>query len=132
MKYGTVQKLSDEEFKRATGIQRSTFPKMVEVVEQGLRKFGRPPRLSRADQGLMTLMDWRAYRTAFHIGLAYGVSESAVCRTIRKIEAVLIRSKQCHLPGKKKRQSGETILEIGLIDATEQPIERPKKTAQAL
>ena len=90
MKYETVEKLTDEEFKRATGVQRSTFQKMVDVVEQGLRKFGRPPKLSRADQILLTLMYWREYRTEFHIGLAYGVSESAVCRTIRKIEDVLI------------------------------------------
>jgi hypothetical protein len=127
MKYETVQKLNDEEFKRATGVQRSTFQKMVDVVERGLRKFGRPPKLSRADQILMTLMYWREYRTEFHIGLAYGMSESAVCRTIRKIEDVLIKAKQFHLPGKKKLQSGETTLEIVLLDATEQPIERPKK-----
>ena len=127
MKYETVEKLNDEEFKRATGVQRSTFQKMVDVVEQGLRKFGRPPKLSRADQILLTLLYWREYRTEFHIGLAYGVSESAVCRTIRKIEDVLIKAKQFHLPGKKKLQAGETTLEIVLLDATEQPIERPKK-----
>ena len=132
MKYETVQKLNDEAFKRATGVQRSTFQKMVDVVEQGLRKFGRPPKLSRADQILLTLMYWREYRTEFHIGLAYGVSESAVCRTIRKIEDVLIKAKQFHLPGKKKLQLGETTLKLVLLDATEQPIERPKKTTQAL
>jgi hypothetical protein len=127
MKYETVQKLNDEAFKRATGVKRSTFEKMVDVVEQGLRKFGRPPKLSRADQILLTLMYWREYRTEFHIGLAYGVSESAVCRTIRKIEDVLIKAKQFHLPGKKKLQSDETTRELVLLDATEQPIERPNK-----
>jgi hypothetical protein len=40
---------------------------MLEVVEQGLRNFGRPPKLSRADQLLLTLMYWREYRTEFHI-----------------------------------------------------------------
>jgi hypothetical protein len=55
MRYETVQKLKDEEFKRSTGVQRSTFEKMLEVVEVGLRNFGRPPKLSRADQLLMTL-----------------------------------------------------------------------------
>jgi Helix-turn-helix of DDE superfamily endonuclease len=127
MRYETVQKLKDEEFKRSTGVQRSTFEKMLEVVQAGLRDFGRPTTLNRADQLLMTLMYWREYRTEFHIGLTYGVSESTVCRTIQKVENVLIQSKQFHLPGKKALEPSETVIEIVLVDATEQPIERPKK-----
>ena len=75
----------------------------------------------------MTLMYWREYRTEFHIGLTYGVSESTVCRTIQKVEKVLIQSKQFHLPGRKALQPSDTVIEIVLVDATEQPIERPKK-----
>jgi len=127
MRYETVQKLKDEDFKRSTGVQRSTFEKMLEVVEKGLREFGRPPKLNRADQLLMTLMYWREYRTEFHIGQTYGVSEATVCRTIKKVEDVLIKSKQFHLPGKKVMQPSDTVIEIVLVDATEQPIERPKK-----
>ena len=127
MRYETVQLLKDEDFKRSTGVQRSTFEKMLEVVETGLRNFGRPSKLSRADQLLMTLMYWREYRTEFHIGLTYGVSEATVCRTVKKIENALIQSKQFHLPGRKALQPSDTILEIVLVDATEQPIERPKK-----
>ena len=104
MRFETVQKLKDEEFKRSTGVQRSTFEKMLEVVESGLRNFGRPAKLSRADQLLMTLMYWREYRTEFHIGLTYCISEATVCRTIKKVEDVLIKSKQFHLPGKKVLQ----------------------------
>ena len=132
MRYETVQKLNDEEFKRCTGVQRSTFEQMLAVVETGLRTFGRPTTLSRADQLLMTLMYWREYRTEFHIGLTYGVSEATVCRTIQKIENVLIESKQFHLPGKKALQPSNTIFEFVLVDATEQPIERPKKDKSAI
>ena len=127
MRYETVQKLRNRDFKRLTGVQRSTFEKMLEVVEKGLREFGRPPKLNRADQLLMTLMYWREYRTEFHIGQTYGVSEATVCRTIKKVEDVLIKSKQFHLPGKKVMQPSDTVIEILLVDATEQPIERPKK-----
>src|SRR5512140_3586993 len=116
MKYETVQTLKDEEFKRSTGVQRSTFEKMLKVVKAGLRDFGRPPKLSRADQLLLTLMYWREYRTEFHIGLSSGVSESTVCRTIQKVEDVLIKSEQFHLPGKKVLQSSETVIEIVLVD----------------
>lgn len=72
-------------------------------------------------------MHWREYRTEFHIGLTYGVRAATVCRTIKKIENVLIQSKQFHLPGKKVLQPSDTVIEIVLVDATEQPIERPKK-----
>ena len=127
MRYETVQLLKDEDFKRSSGIQRTTFEQMLAVVEAGLRDFGSPTKLSRADQLLMTLMYWREYRTEFHIGLTYGVSESTVCRTIKKVENVLIKSKQFHLPDKKALQPSDTVIEIVLVDATEQPIERPKK-----
>ena len=72
-------------------------------------------------------MYWREYRTEFRIGLTNNVSESTVCRTIKKVENGLIQSKQFHLPGKKALQPSETVIEIVLVDATEQPIECPKK-----
>jgi hypothetical protein len=129
MRYETVEKLKDEEFKRSTGVSRAVFVKMLAVVEKELRDFGRTPNLSRADQLLMTLMYWREYRTQFHIGITYSVSESTVCRTIQKVEKALMTSKEFHLPGKKKLQPSETLIEVVLIDVTEQPIERPKKSS---
>src|SRR6266436_949538 len=127
MRYEQIKGLKDTDFKRLTGVKRSTFDKMLEVVTVGRRAFGRPPTLSRADELLLTLMYWREYRTQFHIGMTYGVSEATVCRTIQKVENVLIKSKQFHLPGKKVLQPSDTVIEIVLVDATEQPIERPKK-----
>jgi hypothetical protein len=127
MRYETVQNLSEEEFKRATGVRRATFSKMLEVLQQDEGSMGRPPKSSLADQLLMTLMYWREYRTEFHIGLTYGISESAVCRAIQKVENKLIKSEQFHLPGKKALQASDDVFEIVLVDATEQPIERPQK-----
>src|SRR3990170_8723235 len=98
MRYETIKHLKDTDFKRLTGVQRETFEKMLEVVQKGWRDFGRPPKLNRADQLLMTLMYWREYRTEFHIGLTYGVSESTVCRTIKKVENVLMKSGEFRLP----------------------------------
>ena len=128
MRYETVKPLTDEDFKRSTGVQRKTFEKMLTVIQGELRDFGRPPKLARADQLLLTLMYWREYRTEFHIGLTYGVSEASVCRTIHKVEQALVRSGQFRLPGKKALQASDTLIEVVLIDATEQPIERPKKS----
>jgi hypothetical protein len=127
MRYETIKHLKDTDFKRLTGVQRETFEKMRKVIEKGMRDFGRPPKLSRADQLLMTLMYWREYRTEFHIAQSYGISESAVCRTIRKVEDTLVDSRKFRLPGKKALQPSETVFEVVLVDASEQPIEHPKK-----
>lgn len=125
MRYETIEHLKDTDFKRLTGVQRESFIELLKVVEKGLPDFGRPPKLSRADQLLMTLMYWREYRTEFHIAQSYGVSEATVCRTIRKVEDVLVRSKKFRLPGKKALQPSNTVFEVILVDASEQPVERP-------
>ena len=127
MRFEAIQTLKNVEFKRYTGVSRRMFEKMLKVVREDIRDFGRTLELTRMDQLLMTLMYWREYRTEFHIGLTYGVSESTVCRTIKKVEDALIRSGEFRLPGKKALQPSDTLIEVVLIDATEQPIERPKK-----
>ena len=55
------------------------------------------------------------------------MSEATVCRTIRKVEDALVRSKKFRLPGKKAVQTSDTVFEVVLVDASEQPVERPKK-----
>ena len=132
MRYETIEQLKDTDFKRLTGVQRETFGLMLQVVEKGLREFGRPTKLSRADQLLMTLMYWREYRTEFHIAQSYGISEATVCRTIQKVENALVRSGKFRLPGKKTLQASDTVFEVILVDVSEQPIERPKKTKNGI
>jgi hypothetical protein len=127
MRYETIKHLKETDFKRLTGVQRTTFEMMQAVVEKGLRDFGRPSKLSRADQLLMTLMYWREYRTEFHIAQSYGISEATVCRTIQKVENILVRSGKFRLPGKKALQASDTAFEVVLVDVSEQPVERPKK-----
>jgi hypothetical protein len=131
MRYETIKDLQDTDFKRLTGVQRETFEEMLKVVKKGLGDFGRPPKLSRADQLLMTLMYWREYRTEFHIAQSYGVSEATICRTLRKVEDVLVRSKKFRLPGKKALQPSDTVFEVILVDVSEQPVERPKKAKKS-
>ena len=128
MRYAEIKNRNNKDFKRLTGVEHQTFKHMVTVLESELPNFGRPPKLSRADQLLLTLMYWREYRTQFHIAQAYGISEAAICRTIRKVEDALISSGQFTLPGKKALQPSDTVIEIIVVDATEQPIERPKKS----
>jgi len=128
MRYKDIKDWKDADFKRLTGVQIATFAKMLTVLEKELPNFGRPPKLSRADQLLMTLMYWREYRTQFHIAGSYGLSEATVCRTINKVEDALMRSGEFRLPGKKALQPSDTLIEVILVDVSEQPIERPKKS----
>jgi hypothetical protein len=128
-----IQNLQAPAFRRATGISRRTFEKMVEVIKIGLKEIRkhphrrRPCKLKVEDQLLMTLMYWREYRTYFHIGLDYGLSEASVCRISRQIEKILVKSKLFSLPGKKRLLESESALEVIIVDASEHPIERPKK-----
>lgn len=132
MKYENIKAKSDKNFKRLTGVPHPIFKRMLAVVVQKQNPMGRPTTLAAADQLLMTLMYWREYRTQFHIGETYGVSESTVCRTIHKVENWLLESEQFTLPGKKKLVESDTLLEVIVVDATEQAIERPKKTETTL
>jgi hypothetical protein len=63
--------------------------------------------------------------------VAYGVSEPTVCRTIRQVEAVLAACGEWSLPGKKALPKPELAFDIIVVDATEMPIERPKKNSGA-
>ena len=128
MRYEEIKEWKDTDFKRLTGVKHETFNQMRMVLDRELPSFGRPPKLRRADQLLMTLMYWREYRTQFHIAGSYGISEATVCRTINKVEEALVRSGEFRLPGKKVLQPSDTIIEVVLVDVSEQPIERPKKS----
>jgi Helix-turn-helix of DDE superfamily endonuclease len=67
MRYEEIKDWKEQDFKRLTGVKHETFKEMLAVLDQELSNFGRPPKLSRANQLLMTLMYWREYRTQFHI-----------------------------------------------------------------
>jgi Helix-turn-helix of DDE superfamily endonuclease len=103
---------------------------MVEVLRPHLERHGKrggQNHLSVEDQLLMTLQYWREYRTQFHIGLDFGVSESTVCRTIEKVETLLVRSEQFRLPGRQQLHQNTTDWEVVVVDGAESPIERPQK-----
>lgn len=84
------------------------------------------------DQVLMTLEYWREYRTYFHIGNTWGVHESSVCRIIKRVEDILTKSKAFSLPGKKKLKEPDYEIEVIVVDVAETPIERPKKSKNAI
>ena len=102
MRYSQVRKLSSRKFKRLTGVKRKTFQVMVRVVkaqEKLKKKPGRPNNLTVENQILLTLQYWREYRTYHHISNDSNIHESNVCRTVKKIENILIKSRKFRLPG---------------------------------
>jgi hypothetical protein len=104
---------------------------MVEILRaahiQKKLKGGRPNKLSIEDMLLMSLEYWREYRTYFHIGIDYGLSESNTYQTIRWVENVLVKDGTFSLPGKKALLEEGAEYEVVLKDVTESPIERPKR-----
>ena len=135
MKFNKISNYSESDFRRLVGVKRDTFNLMLEEINSALDekrttqnyRGGRKSRLSLEDQLLLTLEYLREYRTQFHIGSSYGVSESTAGRIISNIENILIKSDKFSLPGKKNLSQNDNSYEIILIDATESPIERPKK-----
>lgn len=135
MKFEMLTKFSEAHFRRITGVKRHTFDKMVELVQAACDEKkknakgpgGRPPKLSVEDRILMTLEYLREYRTYAHIGASYGLSEGKTWTNICWIEDILVKSKEFRLPGRKSLLKSENTFEVILIDATETPIQRPKK-----
>ncbi len=130
MKIEKAKQLTSRKFKRMTGVSRRTFELMVELVkgnDQKKKKLGRRPKLIIEDQVLMVIQYWREYRTYYHIGLDWGLSESAVCRTVYKIENILIKSRKFSLPGKKELWKMSSEDDLVVMDVTESPIEKPQK-----
>ena len=133
MLYKEIKDLAPAKFKRLTGVKKEVFIMMLDCVDkykQSIRKHstrGTPAKLSNADKILLMLMYYREYRSQFHIGISYGISESRVCEIIIEIEQILIKDKRFHLPGKKSLLKSENNFEVVLIDVTESPVERPKK-----
>ena len=131
--YTTIMKLNDPLFRRKTGVKRKTFTVMVEVVktaEEGRKKIqGRPQKLSYEDQVLMALEYLREYRTYFSLGQIYGVSEPNCFKICRKVEDILIKSKEFTLPSRQECVNNVDI-EVVVVDASESVIERPKKSKE--
>lgn len=131
MKFETVNGLDDEKFRRLTGVKRTTFDKMVEILNESIKNrkvnSGRKKKLSTENSLLMALEYIREYRTYFHVSQSYGLSESSTFKTVRWVEDTLIRHPAFALPGRKALLKSDMEYDVILIDATETPIERPKK-----
>lgn len=132
MKFEEIKFLNDEELLRLTGVKQKTFTKMIDILRKAeLEKFkkgGKPNKLSLENRILMALTYWREYRTYFHIGKSFSISEANCYRNIKWIEDVLIKNPDFQkLSGQKALIKEHFSDKSIIIDVTETPIQRPKK-----
>ena len=124
--------LKPSEFQRRFGVKIETFKAMVSALENfqlenQKEKRGRRTILTLEEQVLVALEYWREYRTYFHIGTTWGVSESTICRIVTDIESTLMKTGKFRIPGKKALLKDSDSPEFVVMDVTETTIERPKK-----
>ena len=136
MKYEKMKNYGEGKFRRVTGVRRRTFNRKVEILKkaESIRrsKGGPKPSLTVEDMLLAALEYWREYRTYLHISVEYELSESQIFRIVKWVEEVLIENGTFSLAGKKALLDPKADYEVILYDATESPIERPKKTENVI
>ena len=127
-----IRALPDAEFRRLLGVKPPTFVAMLTELERreaSKKKAGRPPVLTLEGQLVLTLQFWREYRTHYHLAIEWGVQESTVRRTIERVENALIKSGAFSLPGRKSAGGAIQQWQVVVLDVTESPVERPKKSS---
>ncbi len=128
MFYADALLLKPPMFRQLTGVSPETFAALSFALAEHLPGVRRPPRHCQEDRLLMPLIYWREYRTYAHIVQTYGLSESAVCRTVHAVENALLRSCAFTQPGIKALTRSDIVFEVVVVDATQCPVERPKKS----
>lgn len=127
MKTPTFTTLTDAQFKRVLGISRPLFAELLSYLQTFQSPRGRPCKLEAEAQLTLSLTYWRDYSSLLTLGSQYGISETSAWRVVRRVEDRLLQSGLLSLPKTPSGRGVETSVET-LVDVTEIPIERPKKT----
>jgi len=138
-KIDKFKNINEESFKRVVGVKRATYENMVLIYKQaeeerkkGHKIGGRKPKLCEEDRVLFMLEYYREYRTLAHMGIDYGISEGQGSKVVRDVESVLIKSGEFSLPSKRVLYEADNEINFIIIDATESPIQRPKKNKRGI
>lgn len=111
---------------QAAEIITSTRPLWEKNVLGRYKRPGRDFKLEFEDMVLMLLLYYRSYTTQLYVGFIFGLDDSRVCRIIKRLEPILARVMRIS----KDRTLSQDDIEC-LMDATEQPIERPQRGQKA-
>ncbi len=115
-------------FRNITGLKLPDFTKIISEVsyylDKEFSKLGRKPKINNHENRvLLVLVYYRFYMTQEFLGYLLDLDESNVCRLLNRVELLLV--KKIHIK-KDRTLTGHKVEQL-LIDATEQPLHRPKK-----
>lgn len=120
------------QFGSLTGVSVPVFRQMVKKLSPHWDKqivkrkkvSGRPWGIGGLEEHLLVLLIlYRCHLTQDFMGMLYDVDRAAICRSLRRIEAVAVKV----LGVKRNLKVSAKEAQMLMIDGTEQRIERPKK-----
>ena len=120
--YETAMRLADEQFKQLTGVSQESFNHILTTLQERWGDRGKNAKLSRGDQLLITLIESKGEKTKAQIGKDFGISETTVYRTVKKVKATLIRLKDLEFLNNEKFQNKEVGIEKFTLEALLAPV----------
>lgn len=131
VKFNASALLYKSQFRSLTGISPDIFLEMTARLRPAWDRFcrarnraGRPYAVGDLEDHLMVMLIlYRCHITQDFLALLYGVDKATICRSLRRIETVARR----RLGVKRIISVSEDEAKALLIDATEQPVERPQR-----
>lgn len=123
--------LRKRQFRYLTGVTPDIFCQMTERLRPSWDRLcrrknrsGRPYGMGNLEDHLLVMLIlYRCHITQDFLGLLYGVDKATVCRALRRIEPLARRA----LGVKRAIRITEEEAQALLIDATEQPVQRPQR-----
>jgi len=128
--YEKIEKLDEKTFKLITGVTKTVFNEMLEVLKARHaeeHKYGGRPGLAVELRLTLALEYWREYRSLRHMSNDHQIPKSKINEAVIWVENVLSESPEFKLKDIKERfaPGSEAEIKVVLIDVEEQPIERP-------
>jgi hypothetical protein len=121
----------EKAFARISGLKRALFEDLYVRVweraeerkrEHPMRKRGRKTEMSLENKLLLMLIYYREYHTCLSLSKTFGISEAYASKLIHRMGRLVAEA----LPLGGKGTTHHADIKTVLIDASEQPIERPQ------
>ena len=132
IRYSILKDKPVKVFTRLVGINKTAFLILAEKVQEEIKqeresnpksKRGRKSTLNIEDQLILCMIYLRSYPTFIELGESFAISEGYANKVFHKMSKILI--KILKLPSNTELTKNE--LKAIVVDASEQPIERPIK-----
>ena len=123
--------LSKRQFRYLTGVTPDIFQRMAARLRPSWERLcrrknrsGRPYGVGDLEDHILVLLIlYRCHITQDFLGLLYGVDKATICRALRRIEPLAKRALGVKRVIRVTAEEAQALL----IDATEQPVQRPQR-----